>query len=373
MFRILVILVLLLLSVPSTYGAQVELRGVYMELTDNLNYGVLPVVPDGDWRRLCRELKQLGVNAIFPNVVSPAGAIYPSNVVLQLPAYKRQGMDESRNYLDNIITAAHEEELEVHAWTIEWHNAPKNTDPDRLMRDAAGKTTNTLCPSQDGNRDLMRRMILELVKVYDIDGIQYDYMRFPSEKYCYCRHCREKFEKAVGSPVANWPAEVISGGRWEKKYLDYLYGTLNSFVRELYPLIKKAKPDMVVSAAVWAREKDSQVPGVRQDWGNWVRAGVLDFIAPMNYGNDWIISHYNDFAQNEAKQVAGKMPLVFGLGAYADTAQGVVNAVKISRGLKTNGFIIYTLTQKTYREHLPALYQKVWSEPAGVPRFGRAE
>ena len=82
--------------------------------------------------------------------------------------------DESAGLLRKIITATHEEGLEVHAWTIEWHNAPINTDPDRLMKDAAGKTTNTLCPSQKENRDLMHHMILELVASFDIDGIQYD-------------------------------------------------------------------------------------------------------------------------------------------------------------------------------------------------------
>lgn len=375
-FALIVVCILLLIS-SSVYGNQIELRGVYMELTSNQNYGVLPIVPDGDWRRLCRELKQLGVNAIFPNVVSPAMAIYPSGVVGTLPGVQGK-MDTLRNknnnqpdLLNKIITAAHDEGLEVHAWTIEWYNAPKNTDPKRLMHDAAGKATNTLCPSVSENRDIMRRMIMELVNGYDIDGIQYDTMRFPPGDYCYCRHCREKFEKLHGTPVKKWPADVIAGGQLEKEYIDYLYGTLNSFVREMYPLIKKAKPKMVVSAAVWAREEGSQVQSVRQDWGDWVRAGVLDFIAPMNYGNNWIISHYSDFARNEAKQVAGKMPLVFGLGAYVDTPEGLVTAVKTSRDLKGSGFIVYTLTEKIYKNHLPALHQKVWSESATVPKFGR--
>jgi len=392
MSKCILILVLLLGSTLASYGAQSELRGVYMEITNNQKFGVLPLVQDGDWRRLCRNLKLLGINAIFPNVVSPAGALYPSDVVGVQSTEKNQRINPnnkellatsdkvelpqeidmtSSDILQKIITAAHNEGLEVHAWTIEWFKAPKSTDPSRLMQDAAGNTTNTLCPSQPVNSDLMRRMIMELVQRYDVDGIQYDYMRFPSNKYCYCRHCREGFEKILGRPVPNWLAEVTPGGQWEKKYLDYLYGTLNSFVREMYPLIKKLKPKIAVSAAVWAKDEGSQVPSVRQDWGEWVRAGALDFIVPMNYGNDWILSHYEEFARNEARQVAGKIPLVFGLGAYADTPEGLVSAVKSSRDLKGSGFIIYTLTEKTFREHLPELHQKVWSGSARVPSFGR--
>ena len=48
-----------------------EVRGVYMELHSNQRFGTLPLLPDRDWRRLCRELKGFGVNAVFPQVVSP--------------------------------------------------------------------------------------------------------------------------------------------------------------------------------------------------------------------------------------------------------------------------------------------------------------
>ena len=58
-----------------------ELRGIYLELTSNDNFGAYPLVKDGDWRKLFRNLKQLGLNAVFPNVVSPSGAAYPSQVV----------------------------------------------------------------------------------------------------------------------------------------------------------------------------------------------------------------------------------------------------------------------------------------------------
>ena len=353
-------------SASSAVNAQSELRGVYMELTDSLGYGVYPILANGDWRRLFHELKHLGINAIFPNVVSPSESVYPSTVVRQRPMQTLMGQPD---LLKVIITAAHAEGLEVHPWTIEWHNAPTNTNPDRLMHNATGKVNNTYCPSVAANRELMRRMLLELVTNYDIDGIQYDYMRFPEGGLCYCRHCREGFEKLQGSTVPEWPKDVLPGGKLEKAYQSYLYETLNSFVREMFPLIKKAKPKLVISAAVWAREVGSQVAGVWQDWGEWVKEGWLDFLAPMNYGNDWIVKHYGDFARNEVKEVAGRMPLVFGLGAYVDTPEGLVNAVKLSRELKGAGFIIYTLTARTYTEHLTTLYRTVWSEPSIVPQF----
>jgi uncharacterized lipoprotein YddW (UPF0748 family) len=332
-----------------------------MEMSGNQNFGVFPIVPDGDWRRLCRELKALGVNAIFPNVVSPSGAIYPSNVVGILPLDNRQGQPD---LLMTILSAAHAEGLEVHPWTIEWAGAPPGTDPDRLVHDAAGNTLNSLCPSVVENRNMMRDMIMELVTNYGIDGVHYDSMRWPGPEYCYCRHCRVEFEKSLGSPVANWPQDVLPGGQLKTRYDDYRYQAINSFVRDMYALIKQARPEVLVSAAVWCSDTESRLASVGQDWGEWVRSGWLDFIAPMNYGNNWILWHYGDYARNEAQQVAGRLPLVFGLGAYMDTPGGIASAVELGRELNGAGAILYTLTALTYNEHLPFLYSAYWSEPA---------
>jgi uncharacterized lipoprotein YddW (UPF0748 family) len=274
------------------------------------------------------------------------------------------------NLLKIILAAAHAEGLEVHPLTVLWYKAPKNTDPDRLVHTVSGETTNTLCPSVAGNRDLMRRMLLELATDFDIDGIHYDYVRFPDGGYCYCRHCRAGFEKVIKAPVTAWPKDVLYGGKFEKRYQEYLYGVISSFVREMYPLLKQLKPQLVVSAAVWAKESGSRVPGVWQDWGEWARSGWVDFLSFMNYSL-YILQHYDEFARNEAKQIVGKRSLVYALGSVVDSPEGLVNAVRLGRELKGDGFIIYTLTTSTYSEHLPELHRTVWSVPATVPRFGR--
>lgn len=345
-----------------------ELRGVYMELHGNPQFGVFPLVADKDWRRLARELKALGVNALFPEVVDASGAAYPSQVVATRPPESRQGFPD---LLQVILDAAHAEGLEVHPWTIEWSHAPRDIPADRLVHDRDGKTEPFLCPSVEANRTLIRDMLLELATRYDIDGLQYDYMRLPGDKYCYCDACRAGFEKLLGERVADWPAAVSPGGPLEGRYLDYLCDTVSRFVEEMKPVLKKAKPNIVISVAVWANNSTSRNVGVRQDWGKWVAGGWLDFVAPMNYGNKWIIDRFEEYARAEAKNVAGRVPLVYGIGAFQDSGEGQVNAVKVGRSLKASGFIMYTLTQETFTKHLPALSREVWQEPATVPAFGR--
>lgn len=349
---------------------EMELRGVYMELHNNRAFGVYPVLEGGDWRKLFRKLKGHGFNAVFPNVLSPSGACYPSKVV---PTWSRGRMLGKADLLKELVAAAHAEGLEIHPWTIEWYKAGR-VDKGRLVHDAKGKTHNTLCPSVEANRKLMREMILELVRNYDVDGVQYDYMRLPGKQYCYCRHCREGFERQTGRRVGDWPKDVVAGGKLATQYDAYLCGRLSAFIEETYPLIKKVKPEVVVSAAVWVAGRDGKRPGnpgVRQDWGRWVEKGKLDFIAPMVYGNKWIVERFDEFARAQAKHVVGKMPLVYGLGAYQDTAANEVKSVRAARKLGGSGFIMYTLTEKTLRDIVPVLEREVWSKPAKVPAFGR--
>ncbi len=359
--------VLVLVCAAEAPGAE-ELRGVYMELHSNQRFGTFPLVPDKDWQRLFRELKSLGVNAVFPQVVSSSGAVYPSRVVATRSEGSRQGFPD---LLQVILEAAHSQGLEVHPWTIEWYQAPKGTSADRLVQDAEGKTTNSLCPSVKANRELMREMILELITRYDIDGVQYDYMRLPGADYCYCPTCRAGFERQLGHPVKAWPDDVAKGGKLEGPYVDFLCDTVSSFVEEMRPLIKQAKPQMVISAAVWCNMETARNVGVRQDWGKWVENGWIDFVAPMNYANQWILDHFEELAAAEARNVAGRIPLVYGIGAYQDTPEGQVNSVRVGRRLGGSGFIVYTLTEDTLTRHLRALSREVWAQPATIPPFGR--
>lgn len=44
-------------------------------------------------------------------------------------------------------------------------------------------------------RDFQLGLISELLNKYPVDGVQLDYIRFPSRDYCYCEECRDFFKK----------------------------------------------------------------------------------------------------------------------------------------------------------------------------------
>ncbi|GAH52104.1 unnamed protein product, partial [marine sediment metagenome] len=52
-----------------------------------------------------------------------------------------------------------------------------------------------LCPSHPDNRKLEIESMLEVARKYDVDGLHFDYIRYPGKEGCFCKGCRLRFEK----------------------------------------------------------------------------------------------------------------------------------------------------------------------------------
>jgi len=138
----------------------VELRGVWS------GYRVEP-----DWDTATQKLSAANFNAIFPYVCSPGIAYYHSQV-LPVSQFARQ-----HDYLAEAVTSAHKHNIAVHAriLTLEMLFAAEQTKSafaaaGRLMSSSQGKTAPWLCPTDSSNRQLLGRIVTELVTNYDIDG-----------------------------------------------------------------------------------------------------------------------------------------------------------------------------------------------------------
>ena len=109
--------------------------------------------------------------------------------------------------------------LEVHVWKVN-HNlstAPRDfvsklRQAHRLQVSNSGQTMNWLCPSHPDNFKLEVDSMLEVAQKYDVDGLHFDYIRYPDSNYCYCDGCRQRFEAEHGK-VAHWPSDCYSGER----------------------------------------------------------------------------------------------------------------------------------------------------------------
>jgi len=293
---------------------------------------------------------------VLINVLWGGLAQYPSDVLPRSGEVGRFG-DQVQQCLD----AAKPFGVEVHVWKVNFNlgNAPQEL-LDRLRREGRtqvsdqGKPLDWLCPSHPDNRELERAAMLEVVGKYPIDGLHFDYIRYPSKEYCYCDGCRRRFEAQSGRSVVDWPTECRTGARKEE-YNEWRVQQITSLVRVVSGEAKKIRPGLKISAAVYPSYPSCR-DAVAQDWVEWIKSGWLDFVCPMNYSaND---ETFASQVRSQLKLIGGRAPLYPGIGASATgislTPDRVVGQVHLARALGAAGFAIFNFEPDTAESVIPA-------------------
>jgi uncharacterized lipoprotein YddW (UPF0748 family) len=204
-------------------------------------------------------------------------------------------------------------------------------------------------PSSPEVRERVFSVWMDLVDRYDLDGIHFDYIRFPSPDYDYSRGALERFEAWVApripadrlrelrARVIEDPLAFATGlpDEWD----DFRRTQITSLVREIYTAVKARRPELVVSAAVVA---DAQTAyGYRfQDWQSWLKEGILDIAVPMAYTPD------NATFQRQvrtARHAAGTRGRIWaGIGAYMNTVAGTLDKIDLARSEDAGGVVLFS-------------------------------
>ncbi len=326
------------------------------------------------WDQALKTLSEVGFNAIIVNMSWGDAAAHKSKV---LPLANRA---EGRDQLAECAAAGKKHGIAVHAWkcNLRCHNRSSQFYKDlcrqgRLMQDFSGKTVEfALCPSDPANIKLEVDSMVEMARDYDIAGIHFDYIRFPGDETCYCPRCREQFETEYKVKVRNWPADVRSG-ELKGKYLQFRRDRITNLVAAVSRAAHKAKPDTLISAAVFWHWPSARVM-VGQDWKLWVEKGYLDFVCPMQY-----IQKTADFETQMravSRWVDGRIPLMPGIGLVRlMTPDQTLHHILITRKYKTAGFVLFQYRPPPDKEHLPILHlgatakKSTWTPPK--PKAGQ--
>jgi uncharacterized lipoprotein YddW (UPF0748 family) len=148
----------------------------------------------------------------------------------------------------------------------------------------------------------LTEVIKEIVSSYDIDGIHFDYIRYPDGGNFPDEDTYKRYGKGVNKAV--WRRENI-----------------NRFVYAAYDAVKSLKPWVQVSSSVVGMY--ANIPGntrrhwtalnsVYQDPADWLAKGKHDFIVPMMYYSGNL---FFPFVQDWVSKSSGRF-IVPGLGLY---------------------------------------------------------
>jgi uncharacterized lipoprotein YddW (UPF0748 family)/uncharacterized protein YbaR (Trm112 family) len=341
-------------QLAQAYGAAQKSRaGEICAVWDHSGVGLYP----GDWDKTCAVLAGFGVTDIFVNLLWPWQAHYESDSL----AMSRQG----RLFGDQAsqgLAAARKYGLRFHAWKVCWNveDAEAAVRDDyrragRLQVSVDGKSVNWLCPSQTANWTEEKDSVRELVKKYDVDGVHLDYIRFRDPRSCYCQVCRKTYESHAGNAVAVWPDDVRTG-KQRKTFDAWRSGQITRMVGDMSALVKKARPNARMSAAVFGKYP-SCVAAVGQDWPVWLKSGAMDYVCPMNYTNS--NARFAEYVQSQIEVARDPKKIVPGIGvAAAESSLDPVQTIEqilIGRSAGCAGFALFELDRDLEERHLPVL------------------
>ena len=221
-------------------------------------------------------------------------------------AQELAGQSQDFDPLAQFLAEGHAAGIQIHAWinaNLTWGSmtppvSPEhivNKHPDWLMRTNENKFTMLFgrdvegaytCPSNQIWRKMYVDIYLDVVNNYDVDGVHFDFIRYPSPRFCYCDRCLTEFAermKEAGRTVARGFSDRLAYPKaYPAQWDDYRREQITAMVYSVYDAVKQARPQVIVSASVFPDVADARNARY-QDWTRWAKDGKIDLICPMSY------------------------------------------------------------------------------------------
>jgi uncharacterized lipoprotein YddW (UPF0748 family) len=315
-----------------------------------------------DWEQAIGRLAENGFTAILPNLLWGGVAFYPSTVLPVAPEVATRG-----DQLEQCLAACRKHGVQLHVWKVNWNlgAAPRDSLDrlrleGRLQASVGGKEEPWLCPSHPANQELEVASMVEIVRRYPVDGIHFDYIRYPDNEHCYCLGCQERFTRLVGGSPLRWPQDVRPGGAQRQAWLDWRRANITTVVQRVSEQARAVRRQVRISAAVfrnWPTDRD----GVGQDWRLWCERGYLDFVCPMNYTSSEV--QFENWGRKQ-QAWAGTTPCYPGIGAWELTPDRVIGQIQATRRLNSRGFVVFNYDARAAAELVPLLGEGITRKAA---------
>lgn len=275
-----------------------EFRAVWVATVFNLNWPSRKGLPVQQQQQelvaIMDKVKELNLNAVIFQVRSVADALYDSPLEPWSEFLMGEQGKAPQPYYDPLAFAvqeAHRRGLQLHAW-FNPYRAGTRKDGHFAANHVSRKLPNEtkkldkqlwIDPGSKKGQDHTLAVVMDVVRRYNIDGVQFDDYFYPYASYV----------KEIGGNFPDddsWAEYQRSGGKLSRP--DWRRENVNTLMRRTYESIKQTKPHVYFGISPFGIWRPGNPPGIvgmdpydqlYADSRRWLQEGWLDYCSPQLY------------------------------------------------------------------------------------------
>jgi uncharacterized lipoprotein YddW (UPF0748 family) len=371
-----------------------EFRAVWVATVANIDWPSRKGLPTEQQQRellaILDKAVELKLNAIIFQVRPMADALYASKLEPWsefLTGQLGKPPDPFYDPLEFAVREAHARGLELHAWFNPYRalqpSANSDIPTDHLVKSRPELAKRYgkhywLNPTHPDVQEHSIRVMLDVVRRYDVDGVHLDDYFYPYKE-------KDASGKVLDFPDDDtWAGYQKAGGKLSRD--DWRRDAVNRFIERLYREAKAAKPWVKVGISPFGIWRPGNPPGIAgfdayaelyADSRLWLRNGWVDYFTPQLY---WPIKQE---AQSYPRLLAwwagentkrrhlwpGNAAHRVGTGARGIPASEIVDQIRATRAQPgATGNVFFSMKPLLHnRGNIGDALKTVYTEPALVP------
>lgn len=337
-----------------------ELKGVWVRPTETTKEQIISTLEN---------IKASGFNNVFLETYFHGKTIFPSQTMNKYGFNVQNEKFEGIDPLQVWITEAHKRDIKVHTWFQAFYVGPlspeynptsilavrpdwgnktkKSADIPKPTKAASEHNGYFLDPANPEVQEFLEDLIKEIITTYKPDGINLDYIRYPSTSnnsdinaWGFTTYARNEFKEMYGVDPIDLTTSDVHWYDWNQ----YRRNNVTNFVQKIGKLGKQEK--VYISAVIFP-DVAAALASKQQDWRTWSKNGYINGFTPLflTYDSKMLASMMNDVMSVKSPNTdlyAGLFVTFMG-----GPAEDLIRQVYETRKMNVNGVIIFDYAHTT--------------------------
>ena len=328
-----------------------EFRAAWIATVSNIDWpsakGLSSRNQQAEFINLLDQHKQAGINAVIVQIRTNGDALYPSEIEPWsewLSGQQGQAPNPVYDPMAFMVAEAHKRGMEFHAWFNPYRAVP-NVLTSQLAAGHIGVkkpewllpygNLRILDPGKPEVREHVTKVVMEVVRKYDIDGVHFDDYFYPYPATGLTLNDDDTYNKNK--------RDIVNRGDWRRDNVNVLIKMVSDSIKNIKSYIKFG----ISPFGIWQNKTANQPTGsatnglqsysdIYADTPTWTNQGWVDYIAPQLYWYiGFAVADYSILATWWGQNVSDRH-LYIGQAAYRINAEANWNAAQMPTQIRQN-------------------------------------